>query len=101
MELIHKAAVEVRILISYLYFTVEKINEVAVTSNRLINHFVCLVISGLGLNVAYRFPVAPCCINTISRISILSQIQYPSYGYIVIETVVANSGKSLEAPALP
>jgi hypothetical protein len=59
VALVRKAADEIRITIFFKSFAVRKINELAVTSNKLTNNFAGLITSGLGPDVARGPPVGP------------------------------------------
>jgi hypothetical protein len=56
---VREEADEIRSLIFYKSFGINKVNELVVTSNKLTNNFAGLVTSGLGPNVASGSPVLP------------------------------------------
>jgi hypothetical protein len=59
VALVRKAADEIRIKIFFKSLIVQKINTLAVTSNKLHKYFSGRVTSGLGTDVDRRLPVGP------------------------------------------
>jgi hypothetical protein len=57
VALVHKATDKICIIIFFKPFGAKKINELAVTSNKLTNNFPALITSGLEPDVACRLPV--------------------------------------------